>query len=141
MTTTTTEYRIGDTVHITVEQSARWAGTYTVAKVNPTTYRLIGDKAPNGLKAHKSLVSTGPLPSARRTRATVSVDPSPEYFQPGSVVTLIEQWHGDPSQLWVVTGQTGDRYRLFPLGGSDRYLRGVAPSRMKRVTRIDGWTA
>jgi hypothetical protein len=139
--TTTTEYRIGDTVHISIAESPRWAGTYTVAKVNPTTYRLIGDKAPNGLKAHKGLVSAGPLPSTGRATATVSVDPLPEYFHPGSVVTVEGVRNGDPSQLWVVTGQTGDRYRLFPLGGSDRYLRGIPPTRMKRVTRIDGWTA
>ena len=65
MTTTTgTTFSVGDTVHITRDASPRWAGTYDVAKVNRTTLRLVGNLAPNGLKAPMAMVSPGPRPTA-----------------------------------------------------------------------------
>ena len=138
MTTTTgTTFSVGDTVHITRDASPRWAGTYDVAKVNRTTLRLVGNLAPNGLKPPMAMVSPGPMPTAGTAAA---VEP-PEVLQPGTVVRLIGVRNVDPDALYVVTGQAPRGARVFPLGGSDRYYTGIAASRMKRVDRIDGWTA
>jgi hypothetical protein len=140
--TTITTHRVGAIVHITPLDSARYAGTYTVTKVNPTTYRLTNDTVAN-LKASYSMVHAGALDGDTfgTIKGAVEVPLPTEHFDSGTVVTLNGVRGVDPKSLWVVTGNVAKGYRVFPLGGSRRYYTGLPAARLTRVTAIDGWKA
>lgn len=132
-------FKVGDTVHITRAESARWTGTYKIDKVNPTTLILSNETVPR-LKAHQALVKAGALNGA--APATITEIPFPtERFLTGTVVTVSGVRGVDSEALWVVTGESPKGYRIFPLGGSDRYYRGIPAARLTKVTEIDGWKA
>ena len=127
-------HKVGDTVHITMSDSTRYAGTYEVVKVNPTTYKLTNDRVAN-LKAPHFMVHAGAANGA------VAVAPLPdESFESGTVVTLTGVRNVDPKTLYVVTGRTDRGYRVFVLGGSTRYYTGIPAARLTRVTKIDSWS-
>ena len=128
-------HKPGDIVHINRTESAKYAGTYTVVKVNPTTYVLKGERAAN-LRAPHDMVHAGEQPGA----PVVTQVPIPEFFDNGTVVKIRAR-NIDPETLFVVTGQTGRGYRVFPLGGSARYYTGIPSDRMTRVTEIHDWKA
>jgi len=131
---TTTMHNVGDTVHIDRATSAKYAGTYRVSKINPTTYILSNDQHPT-LKAPHGMVGAGTPDTG--DAAVVPV----ESFQPGAVVTLRGVRGADPARLFVVTGSVPKGYRVFPLGGSDRYYTGVPAAKLVRIATIDGWAA
>lgn len=135
-------FQVGDTVHITREDSARWFGTYTVEKVNPTTYVLTNPQGGRGLRAQHGLVGAGPLPGTSvfdpATR-TSTFNPGVR-LNPGTVVRA--RLRGvDPDQLWVVTGLVQKGHRIAPLGGSTRYYTGVSGVLLTVVSEIEGWKA
>jgi len=138
----TAAHRVGDTVHITALDSARWAGTYEVTKVNPTTYRLKSPTVGN-LKAHHSMVHAGPAPLPAVAAATApSVDVIPmSSLKPGTPVRFTRGITTDRDRIYVVTGTAPRGVRLFPLGGSNRYHTNVPPAMLEIVTEIDGWRA
>ena len=128
---------VGDTVHITASESPKWAGNYKVIKINPTTYQLKRESDGALLKAGHGLVTLGALP----TVSSIGTPYVPtEFFEAGTVVTF-KNSKVDPNKLWVVTGQTGKGYRIFPLGGSARYYTGIPANRLTRVTEISDWQA
>ena len=131
-----TQHRVGDTVHILPSDSARWAGTYEVTKVNPTTYRL---KSPTvaGLKAHHSMVHAGPTPP----EPEVTLVPLALNLMPGTPVRFTRGITTDKEQVYVITGNAPRGYRLFPLGGARHYKTNVPASMIEVVTEIDGWRA
>ena len=135
-------FAVGTTVHITPADSEKYAGTYKITKVNPTTYRLSNDKIVN-LKAPHSFVKAGEL-SGRKVvpvgGGIVEFEP-PVTLQPGTVVTLNGVRGVDATALWVVTGSVPKGYRVFPLGGSTRYYTGLPAARLTVVKTIDGWQA
>lgn len=141
MTTSTTNalptFRIGDEVYIDPASATKpqWQGTWEVVKINQRTVRLtqVKDGRPTFLTADKSLLFKGQWPEGASPRFDVLDN---EWFDPGSVVTLRGK-----DGLFVVTGTSGNGYRLFPLGGSSRYYRGVSARQITRVTEIDGWRA
>jgi len=139
------KFNVGDTVHLTVADSVKWAGNYKVVKVNPTTYGLERMQDGARLKAGHEMVRPGTLPDGTltmdRDQPIVMADPIQEHFQTGAVVHMKNVRGVDPSKHWVITGQTARGYRLFPLGGSTRYYTGISASRLVRVTEIDGWKA
>lgn len=128
--------RVGDTVHLGYADSPKYAGTYKIIKVNPTTYVLSGDRSKN-LKVHHELVSPGPLSLTASTTAVVEQE---EFFDSGSVVH-IKAKSINPDTLFVVTGQVSRGYRCFPLGGSPRYYTGIPARQLTRVTEIHDWKA
>jgi hypothetical protein len=135
---------VGSQVHIARQESPAHVGTYTVLKVNPTTYRLRREGDGALLRAAHNFVQPGPLPKYDITHdseaGTTTVRRNEEHFETGAVVTIKIQ-KVDPAQLWVVTGETARGYRVYPLGGSTRYYTGIPSSRLIRVTEIDGWRA
>lgn len=133
---------VGSTVHILPEDSRTHAGTYTVVKVNPTTYRLQRQGDGAFLRASHDFVRPGELPRfiVTSTPESTMVTRSEEHFDNGAVVTVYMRGV-NPDALWVVTGETPKGYRIFPLGGSARYYTGVPSRLLTRVTTITEWTA
>lgn len=134
--TNTTKHKVGDTVHIPLNEWDK-GGTFTVKKVNPTTYALDRPEGGRGVKAPHDMVYAGPHPGETKGPggAVVTEFASPVIFNPGTVVRHKRY----PEKLLVVTGITGDKHRLFPLGGSDRYYRGVPGAVLTEVTEITDW--
>jgi len=128
-------HKIGDTVHIRAIDSAKFAGTYTVTKVNPSTYALTGERAAS-LKAPHAMVHAGPLGSA--PTPVLTQVPVPVFLDNGTVVKVRAK-NVDPDALYVVTGQVSRGYRVFPLGGSSRYYTGIPGDRLTVVTEIHDW--
>lgn len=116
----------GTFVHVDPSEAraARWIGTnWRVEKVNPTTVSLVEDGTSRRLKAHHELLIDGPVTEGAIPGVVeVPIEPIIDF---GSVV----RFRGD---LYVVTGQSANGFRLFALGGSSRYYRGIG-SRMFEV--------
>jgi hypothetical protein len=126
-----TTHKVGDTVHITAEDWPGHAGSYTVRKINPKTIVLDPVEGGRGAKVPHYYAKPGPLPEGGERISFTEV----KTFEPGTVVKHARH----PGQLYVVTGITFPNHRLFPLGGSDRYFRGVPGSVLTEVTEIEHW--
>jgi hypothetical protein len=136
-----TQHKVGDTVHILPSVSPKYAGTYKVTKINPTTYRLTGEVHSN-LKAGHDYVLAGPLPGEPEQAATPHATTVPlDTLKPGTAVRFTRGITTDKDRIYVVTGNAPRGYRLFPLGGSNRYHTNVPATMLEVVTTIDGWTA
>ena len=129
------QHKKGDTVHVTRRDSPKYAGTYTVEKVNPKTYKLVREGDGMRLTASHELVQAGRLED-QTSISLIPVEPV-QHFLTGTVVSIdLPQLRGN---LWVVTGEVARGYRVFPLGGSRGYYTGIAAEKMTEVTEITDW--
>lgn len=141
MSTTTTDldFRVDDRVYIDPASATKpqWQGTWIVDKVNEKSVHM---HRPEGvergplttMRAAKSLLFKGEWPETASPRFDILDN---EWFDNGAVVRL----RGKGDTLYVVTGTSGNGYRVFELGGSSRYFRNVSARQMERVLFIDGW--
>lgn len=138
MSTTTTDlgFRIGDRVYIDPASATKpqWQGTWVIDKINQRSVHMHRPEGepPATMRCDKTLLFKGDWPTTANPRFDILDN---EWFDPGSVVRL----RGKGDTLHVVTGTSGNGYRVFELGGSSRYFRNVSARQMERVLFIDGW--
>jgi hypothetical protein len=128
------QFSIGDKVVINPAMASGYPGVWTVRKVpagsRGVNYVLDPESGGRGLRIPAEYLSPAP------TGATVTTVSIPTVHDPGTVVRFRDK-------AYVVTAS--DRkggHRLFPLGGSDRYYRGIMSGQFAVVPRdsiiVDG---
>jgi hypothetical protein len=127
------QFSIGDRVTVNPAMASGYPGVWTVRKV-PTGSRGINyvidpEHGGKGLRIPAEYL----LPA---NGATVTAVPIPTVHDPGTVVKF-------RGKAYVVTASDRNGgHRLFPLGGSDRYYRGIMSGQFAVVPRdsiiVDG---